>query len=70
MDHLSSEQRAQLGRQEQELREVQAARQRMRTGSYGLCDTCGEPIGLGRLRARPEARFCLQHEEQWEKEHP
>lgn len=61
---------AQLGRNEQELREVQAARVRLRQGRYGLCETCEEPVAFARLRARPEARFCLQHEAQWEKEHP
>lgn len=61
---------AQLGRNEQELREVQAARLRLDQGRYGLCDTCEEPIPLPRLRARPEARLCLAHEAQWEKEHP
>ena len=28
-------------------------------GSYGMCESCGEPIGLSRLSARPEARFCI-----------
>jgi len=60
----------QLGRHEQELREVQAARVRMRQGSYGLCSTCEEPIAFARLRARPDARLCLVHEAQWEKDHP
>lgn len=60
----------QLGRHEQELREVQGARVRMAQGSYGLCETCEEPIPFERLRARPEARFCLQDEERWERDHP
>ncbi len=59
-----------LGRREQELGEVMAARMRMRQGRYGLCEACEEPIPLARLRAKPEARFCLQDEEQWEKDHP
>lgn len=60
----------QLGRQEQELGEVQAAQRRMRDGSYGLCETCEEPIPFERLRVRPAARFCLVHEEQWERTQP
>ncbi|HEU4843218.1 MAG TPA: TraR/DksA family transcriptional regulator [Burkholderiaceae bacterium] len=28
-------------------------------GSYGLCETCGDPIGYSRLNARPEARLCI-----------
>ncbi len=26
---------------------------------FGVCPRCGEDIGLGRLRARPEAVFCV-----------
>src|SRR5579863_6165600 len=26
-------------------------------GSYGVCDTCGDPIPAGRLRALPDAVF-------------
>ncbi|WP_041675004.1 TraR/DksA family transcriptional regulator [Ramlibacter tataouinensis] len=60
----------QLGRQEQELGEVQQARQRMRDGRYGLCEECEEPIPFARLQVRPAARFCLRHEEAWEKANP
>ncbi|HYF17419.1 MAG TPA: TraR/DksA C4-type zinc finger protein [Ramlibacter sp.] len=60
----------QLARHEEELREVLAARERMRQGLYGRCEACDEDIPVERLRARPEARFCLQHEEEWEKTHP
>jgi DnaK suppressor protein len=28
-------------------------------GSYGLCESCGQPIGTSRLLARPEARLCI-----------
>jgi DnaK suppressor protein len=59
-----------LQRQEAELREVVEAQQRMESGDYGRCETCDEPIPIGRLRVRPEARFCIRHEEAWEKAHP
>ena len=52
----------QLRRNEQALGEVQQARQRIREGSYGFCEDCGEPIGIVRLRAVPTARYCLDHE--------
>jgi DnaK suppressor protein len=29
-------------------------------GSYGICDICGDPIPAGRLRALPDAVFCLR----------
>jgi DnaK suppressor protein len=42
-----------------ELAEVDAALGRIAEGSYGRCSSCGGPLGLQRLRAIPEARFCL-----------
>lgn len=59
-----------LRRQEQELRDVVQAQARMRSGEYGRCEACDEPIPFGRLQVRPEARFCIQHEEAWEETHP
>ena len=61
---------AQLQRQEDELREVRHARDRIRSGDYGRCEACDEPIAFERLKVRPAARFCLKHEEAWEKAHP
>ena len=42
-----------------EIAEIDAALARIRDGSYGVCVACGGPMGLQRLRAIPEARFCL-----------
>ena len=28
-------------------------------GKYGLCETCGEPIGKARLQAFPRATMCV-----------
>ncbi len=33
---------------------------RIKDGSYGYCDNCGEPINKSRLRARPEASLCIE----------
>jgi phosphoserine phosphatase RsbU/P len=43
------------------LAEVDAALERIGVGTYGLCDTCHEPIEADRLIADPIARFCLDH---------
>jgi RNA polymerase-binding transcription factor DksA len=43
----------------QELREIDAALGRIADGRYGACLACGGPMGLQRLRALPEARYCL-----------
>lgn len=42
-----------------ELAEIDAALARIRDGRYGVCQSCGGPMGLQRLRAIPEARYCL-----------
>ena len=41
------------------LDEVEAAMARLPEGTYGICESCGEPIGEGRLEARPVARTCI-----------
>ncbi|NGN94924.1 TraR/DksA family transcriptional regulator [Nocardioides sp. KC13] len=41
------------------LDEVDAALRRLDQGTYGICERCGEPIGEGRLEARPAARTCI-----------
>lgn len=43
------------------LSEVDAALERLDKGSYGLCETCHDPIETDRLLADPIARFCLDH---------
>ncbi len=48
-----------VGQVARELAEVDAALHRIAAGSYGTCSACGGPLGLQRLRAIPEARFCL-----------
>jgi RNA polymerase-binding transcription factor DksA len=42
-----------------ELVEIEAALQRIQEGRYGTCLNCGGPMGLQRLRAIPEARYCI-----------
>jgi phosphoserine phosphatase RsbU/P len=43
------------------LAEVDAALMRITIGTYGLCDTCGDPIEADRLLADPLTRMCLDH---------
>jgi DnaK suppressor protein len=42
------------------LRQVRAALEGYQKGEYGDCRSCEEPIGYPRLKARPEAPFCLR----------
>ena len=44
---------------QQHLAEVDAAFERLDAGTYGMCEGCGQPIGEGRLEARPVARTCI-----------
>ncbi|GAA4609904.1 hypothetical protein GCM10023107_94040 [Actinoplanes octamycinicus] len=39
--------------------EVDDALRRFDAGTYGICERCGQPIGEGRLGARPFARWCI-----------
>jgi RNA polymerase-binding transcription factor DksA len=43
-----------------ELREIEAAAQRLERGTYGTCQACGRPIGNARLEAMPATRFCVE----------
>ena len=43
-----------------EIREIDAALQRIESERYGRCETCGGAIGRGRLQAVPEARRCVE----------
>ena len=40
------------------LKKLYRAAVKVREGSYGACDACGEEIPLARLRAVPEAAHC------------
>jgi sigma-B regulation protein RsbU (phosphoserine phosphatase) len=43
------------------LQEVDAALERLATGTYGICEQCHEPIEDDYLRAEPLVRVCLSH---------
>ncbi|MEW6705883.1 MAG: TraR/DksA C4-type zinc finger protein [Pseudomonadota bacterium] len=54
----------------EELREIEAARERIEDGSYGACTDCGKDIPLQRLQAQPTARRCIACQELYERSHP
>lgn len=41
------------------LGEIERALQKCEAGTYGLCDSCGQPIEQARLEALPQANLCL-----------
>jgi len=48
--------------------EIDRALAKFRAGTYGHCEGTGEPIGYGRLKSRPWARFSVAYQEQLERE--
>lgn len=66
----SSEQAAELGNiavvsaleteAREEIDEIRIALQRMESGEYGICVSCGEMINSKRLEARPASAECLE----------
>lgn len=47
------------GRTQQVTMEILGALRRMTTGNFGVCDECGNDIGIERLRAQPTATLCV-----------
>lgn len=63
-DEASSERERELSltlgdRDRQKLIEIDEALQRLEKGEYGICESCGENIAPGRLKAQPFARLCI-----------
>jgi len=56
----------QLSGEQDVLYEIQLALNRVRDGTYGLCEVTGQPISKPRLRAVPWTRFCQAVEERLE----
>jgi DnaK suppressor protein len=48
------------------LKKIMQSLTRLDTGEYGYCDETGEPIGLGRLIARPTATLSLEAQQRRE----
>ena len=54
--------------QVKELEEIEDAIKRIQKGTYGVCEMCDESIAIGRLRAKPFAKFCTPCREIYEVE--
>lgn len=48
-----------LEQTERALSELAEARQRLASGTYGVCEICGQQIPTARMLARPETRSCV-----------
>ncbi len=45
---------------EQKLKDVEHALEKIGQGTYGICEKCGKEIEEERLKAAPEAKFCMK----------
>lgn len=50
------------------LRMVEDALRKLDEGTYGVCERCGRPIGVERLRALPFASLCIRCKAEQERE--
>ena len=57
-----------LVQQRKELNEIELALDKIKAGTYGICEMCEEPISLPRLEVKNFARFCIACREITEKE--
>ena len=49
------------------LSKIDAALEKIESGEYGECVSCGEDIGVKRLKARPVAELCIECKSEQEK---
>ena len=47
---------------EASLHDVERALRRLENGTYGVCPVGSHPIDDGRLEAKPEAEYCVEHQ--------
>lgn len=45
-------------------KDIVLAMKKLREGTYGTCEECGEEIDVDRLEANPAARTCFTHAQQ------
>jgi RNA polymerase-binding protein DksA len=60
---------AEIDRDLEELRAIEAAMLRVSDGSYGQCEQCGSPIEFRRLQLTPFASRCFDCQSSFERNH-
>ena len=50
------------------LKKIEEAIEKIDTGTYDVCESCGQPIGLKRLEARPVTTMCIDCKTEQEEE--
>ncbi|MFO8070566.1 MAG: TraR/DksA C4-type zinc finger protein [Polyangia bacterium] len=67
-EYLQSFQFRLRGRERTFLSKIDKALAKIEEGTFGECESCGEPIHLKRLEARPETTLCIKCKEEQERE--
>jgi DnaK suppressor protein len=56
------------GREQKLLKKIDEAIARIESGTYGVCESCGEQISTKRLEARPVTTLCIECKTRQEEE--
>lgn len=56
------------GREKEKLAAINEALEKLKEGTYGICEECGEKITPGRLKVVPLARSCVNCQQNLERE--
>jgi DnaK suppressor protein len=56
------------GREQRLLKKIEEAIDRIDSGDFGICDVCGNEIGIKRLEARPVTTMCIECKMEQEEE--
>ncbi len=54
---------------QRDLEMIELALEKLRKGTYGICERCHEPIAPDRLEAMPQVRYCVSCQQILEKAH-
>lgn len=56
------------GRERQLLKKIDESIEKIDSGTYGICEICGEEINIKRLEARPVTTMCIECKTEQEEE--
>jgi len=56
------------GRDKEKLAAINEALEKLKEGTYGICEECGDKIGQGRLKVMPLAQYCVNCQSKIERE--
>lgn len=60
LDLLADQNLVVAGIRKEELTQLEEAQQRLEMGRYGICEECGEEIGIARLKVVPFTAHCIK----------